>query len=169
MRIASIARIARPAAMPRTHPAAIRARTIYSTSILRTSAGYGDPQDEKIENQTPKSQTKKDGSGHEVAGGKPSSSADPHPDGQGKGTGVTGGTTDPEIKPLEGNSNEDKKVSAKETKETKKIGEDPKQEEVGGEYFPVREFGLIRLLLCCEDGRNGDKETDKTGAGVIGG
>jgi hypothetical protein len=134
MRFHSIARLARPAAIQATP---LRARTLHSTSLLRTQAGYGDPQDEKIENKTPMSQTKTDQHGHEVASGsgKPSSSADPQPEGQGKGTGTTGGTTDPEIKPLEQNANEDKKASGQEIKETKKVGEDPKKEEVGGMFL----------------------------------
>lgn len=134
MRFHSIARLARPAAIQATP---LRARTLHSTSLLRTQAGYGDPQDEKIENKTPMSQTKTDQHGHEVASGsgKPSSSADPQPEGQGKGTGTTGGTTDPEIKPLEQNANEDKKASGQEIKETKKVGEDPKKEEVGGMFI----------------------------------
>lgn len=133
MRFPSIARLARPAP---TLPRAMPVRAIHTTPLVRTQAGYGDPQDEKIQNETPKSQASKDQHGHEVAGGgggKPSSSADPHPEGQGKGTGVTSGTTDPEIKPLENIANEDKKASGQEVKETKKVGEDPKKEEVGGE------------------------------------
>lgn len=99
------------------------ARYFSATSITRTTAGYGDPQDEKIVNKTP---TPKDS--------HPSSQPDPHPKGKGKGTGSSSGMTDPEVagKTGLGKSGEDKKVKDKEVKETKKIGEKPEKEEVGG-------------------------------------
>ena len=100
-------------------------RNLTSSSILRTSAGYGDPQDEKIANQTPqpnadpKEQT------------FPSSQPDPHPHGKGKSTGTTSGLTDPEVAGKSGGK-ADKEVTEKEIIETKKIGQQPKKEEVGG-------------------------------------
>ncbi|WRT69691.1 uncharacterized protein IL334_006681 [Kwoniella shivajii] len=101
------------------------ARTIHSTAFRATTAGYGDPQDEKADNHTP----------------TPSSSTDPKPNGQGKGPGTTSGTTDPEVKKGSvGNAGGEKgagdkskeNVSGQEVRETKKIGEEPKKEETGG-------------------------------------
>lgn len=181
MRFTSLTHLARPTAL-RAAPSSLplRARTLHSTSLLRTQAGYGDPQDEKIENRTPKSQTKTDQHGHEVASGtgKPSSAADPHPDGQGKGMGSTGGTTDPEIKPLEQNANEDKKHSGQEIKETKKVGQDPKKEEVGGEFILSLSLRACTKKWGRRGGRGGERgrgavasrgSANRPGAGVIGG
>ena len=133
---------ARPTALS-LRPTALSLRSIHSSALVRASAGYGDPQDEKIENNTP----------------TPSSTPDPQPAGQGKGTKSQSGTTDPEVKPKKktksksssskesdgksveektGNAGGDggartkKTPSEKEIKETKKIGEEPKKEEVGG-------------------------------------
>jgi hypothetical protein len=89
-------------------------RTLSSTSARHTSAGYGDPQDEKIENNTP----------------TPSST--PHP--------TQKGSTDPEVtdsvESVTGNKSgkegKSKGHEQREVKETKKLGEDAKSEEVGG-------------------------------------
>lgn len=134
--------IARPALRAPVVPAA---RSIHSTTLLRTTAGYGDPQDEKADNHTPT-----------PTAGKPSSSADPQPEGKGKGTKSTSGTTDPEVKPKKSSSSSKKNSDSKsveektgnaggdggartkktpseqEIKETKKVGEEPKNEKVGG-------------------------------------
>ncbi|WWC92797.1 uncharacterized protein L201_007756 [Kwoniella dendrophila CBS 6074] len=105
--------------------ARVIARPFTTTPLRRTTAGYGDPQDEKADNHTP----------------LPSSTPDPHPEGQGKGPGKRTGTTDPEVaqgnvgnaggKKGSGDSAKEN-VSGQEIKETKKIGEEPKKEEVGG-------------------------------------
>lgn len=115
--------------LPRAH--------IHTTPLLRTATGYGDPQDEKIENKTPQPNTSKDSGGHSVAGGKPSSASDPS----------SGGTTDPEVgakktkkgktgsaggKKNGASSSSDDHASGQEIRETKKVGESPKNEEVGG-------------------------------------
>jgi hypothetical protein len=98
------------------------ARHIHATAYRATSAGYGDPQDEKAENKTP----------------LPSSTPDPKPKGQGKGPGSTSGSTDPEVRQKTGNAGGDggnrsaSTPNEKQVKETKKIGEEPKKEEVGG-------------------------------------
>ena len=100
------------------------ARGFTSSPLVKTTAGYGDPQDEKADNKTPTP--------------IPSSSSDPHPKGHGKGVGTSGGTTDPEVKTKTGNAGGDGKnrssqtPSESEIKETKKVGEKPKKEEVGG-------------------------------------
>ena len=111
---------------------AIRPRAFSNTIVRLTQTGYGDPQDERIDNYTP---TPKGGSA-----GKPSSSVDPQPDGQGTGAGQQSSTTDPEVKPKEttnaggdtGMGGDEGQIPEKQTKQTKKIGEDAKDEEVGG-------------------------------------
>jgi len=140
MSFRNITSIIRPASMAaraqsRLVPAS---RQISSTPFLRTAAGYGDPSEEKIDNNTP----------------TPSSTPDPKPNGQGQGTKSTSGTTDPEVKPKQsggeakeskapkgqstGNAGGDKgertskNPDEQDIKETKKIGEEPKKEEVGG-------------------------------------
>jgi len=104
----------------------LHSRQFHPSITSHTTTGYGDPQDEKIENNTPTP--------------KPASSTDPHPDGQGKGPGTKSGSTDPEVGAgkvgsaggAKGAGGKDAKVNAKEMRETKKVGEDPKHEEVGG-------------------------------------
>ncbi|WWD20309.1 hypothetical protein CI109_104785 [Kwoniella shandongensis] len=99
-------------------------RSFQTTTLRSTTAGYGDPQDEKADNYTP----------------TPASTADPQPNGQGQGVGQKSGTTDPEVGKVTGNaggekgagSKEKEDVSGQEIKETKKVGEEPKKEEVGG-------------------------------------
>ncbi|WVR08058.1 hypothetical protein IAU60_005104 [Kwoniella sp. DSM 27419] len=100
-------------------------RSFHASPLARTTAGYGDPQDEKADNHTP----------------TPSSSSDPKPAGQGEGPGTKSGTTDPEVsKGSMGNAGGEKgagnkaeeDVSAKEVRETKKVGEEPKKTESGG-------------------------------------
>lgn len=142
------ARAAAPRPMSAMPAMVTRMRTLHTSSIRRTTAGYGDPQDEKMENHTP----------------TPASSADPKPQGQGKGPKTKSGTTDPEVKPKSkskspsskkgtsdksttktddalkktGNAGGDggkrsaKTPDEKEIKETKKVGEAPKKEEVDG-------------------------------------
>ena len=95
-------------------------RCFRTTPAKLASAGYGDPQDEKVDNHTPTA----------------SSTPDPQPGGQGKGPGSQTGTTDPEVaKGSTGSAGGEKGagsaaagVSASEIRETKKIGEDPKKE-----------------------------------------
>jgi len=134
----------RPALFPHRYPqltaspptlAAPSQRYFHPSIPSSTTAGYGDPQSEKIKNYTPTP--------------KPSSSADPQPDGQGKGAGQKSGSTDPEVSAksgtAEGNKGEvgnaggepgagggGENVKEKQFRETKKVGEDPKKEEVGG-------------------------------------
>jgi len=128
-------------------PRPVAVRTLYTSPIRFTTAGYGDPQDEKADNHTP----------------TPASSADPKPKGQGKGPKTKSGTTDPEVKPKsksssskskgttdksttktddamkktgnaggDGGKRSKKTPDEKEIKETKKVGEAPKKEEVDG-------------------------------------
>lgn len=101
-------------------------RSFTSSPPRATSTGYGDPPEEKAANETP----------------TPSSTADPQPGGQGKGPGKQSGTTDPEVGNSSGTgsaggkkgagSAENEAVTGKEIRETKKVGEEPKKEEVGG-------------------------------------
>lgn len=100
-------------------------RAIATTPRLRTTAGYGDPQDEKAANHTPtpggKSSTDqqmKSHSGTETA---------KTPAGQGKGGAVrsAGGKSGAGDQAKE-------EVTEKDIKETKKIGEEPKNTEEGG-------------------------------------
>ena len=82
-------------------------RYLSTSAIIRTSAGYGDPQDEKINNNTPQPNA------------NPRDQSFPN----GADAGVakkTGNTSD----------GGDKEVTEKEIKETKKIGESPKKEKV---------------------------------------
>ena len=101
-------------------------RSLGTTTPRFTQAGYGDPQDEKADNHTP----------------LPSSTPDPQPAGQGQGPGQKSGSTDPEVsvKPgktgNQGGDSGDKgssgnTPSGQDIRETKKIGENPKKEEVG--------------------------------------
>lgn len=96
-------------------------KSFSSTPNRLSTAGYGDPPDEKADNHTP----------------TPSSTPDPKPAGQ---SGNQSGSTDPEVggvgsgggKQGAGDKgNED--VSGSEIRETKKIGEEPKKEENGGD------------------------------------
>ena len=109
-------------------------RAFHRTSVAFTSTGYGDPPDEKANNQTP----------------TPSSTPDPKPDGKSKAT------TDPEVSGKskgkqgdgegpkaqtggvgsgggkQGTGSKDEGMSGQEIRQTKKIGEEPQNEEVGG-------------------------------------
>lgn len=106
----------------RSAPAVRHFRT---TPTYLSSAGYGDPQDEKADNHTPTA----------------SSTPDPQPGGQGKPAGTQTGSTDPEVatgntgsaggQAGAGGGMEGSKAS--DIRETKKIGEDPKLEQVNGE------------------------------------
>ena len=111
--------------LPRFHlRSAPVVRYLRTTPTALSSAGYGDPQDEKADNHTP----------------TPSSTPDPQPGGQGKRPGEKTGSTDPEIaKGSTGSAGGEKGaggksggVEANEIRETKKIGEQPKREEAGG-------------------------------------
>jgi hypothetical protein len=94
-------------------------RAISTSAPRYTTAGYGDPQDEKIENNTP----------------TPGST--PHPTQKGAQQSNQSGSTDPEVAQKTGNagsssSGSEKSHEGTEVKETKKIGEQAKEEEVGG-------------------------------------
>jgi len=117
-------------------------RPLSTSAPLRAAAGYGDPQDERIKNETP----------------TPATTPDPKPAGSKSGPKTKSGTTDPEVKPKKstkksepkeaketktkakstGNAGGDKgertneNPSEKDVVETKKVGESPKLEEVGG-------------------------------------
>ncbi|KAK8849680.1 hypothetical protein IAR55_005015 [Kwoniella newhampshirensis] len=101
-------------------------RAFQTTTLRSSTAGYGDPQDEKADNYTP----------------TPGSTADPKPNDKGYGAGQKSATTDPEVGKVTGNAGTDKgsgsgssekgNPSGQEIKETKKVGESPKKEEVGG-------------------------------------
>lgn len=80
-----------------------------STTVPRLATGYGDTNPEQT-----------DGKGTPT----PASTPDPNPKGQGKDAGEKTGVTDPEV-------GQGKGASGTELKQTKKIGEDPKEEEVG--------------------------------------
>lgn len=91
------------------------ARSFSSTPLRKTTAGYGDPQDEKIANETP--------------GIKQQSSTAPemksHSGTEGGGVGSAGGKA--------GAGDQAKEdVTAKDIRETKKVGEEPKKTEEGG-------------------------------------
>lgn len=98
-------------------------RTISSTPIRFTTAGYGDPQDEKIENETPgikqQSSTAPEMKSHS---GTESGSSSSGGKGEVKSQGGAAGAGD--------KGKED--VSAKDIRETKKIGQEPKKTEEGG-------------------------------------
>lgn len=119
------------------------ARPLSSSAIIRTSAGYGDPQDEKIENRTPLGKSSTDperkqgrtetiatnqGEGTSTGSGSASGGhgGDNSSSGSSKGSvGSQGGK--------EGAGNKAKEdVSAQEIRETKKIGEEPKNTAEGG-------------------------------------
>jgi hypothetical protein len=100
-------------------------RTISSTPTRFTTAGYGDPQDEKMANETPgiKQQSTtapemKSHSGTETSSGSSSKGGK----GEVKSQGGAEGAGD--------KGKED--VSAKDIRETKKIGSEPKNTEEGG-------------------------------------
>ena len=109
-------------------------RKISTTQYLR-AAGYGDTPMEKATNPNDNSTGHNKNENEDASA--PSSQPDPHPQGKGKGTGSSSGMTDPEVGKKTGNAGGqkgagDKMVTEKETRETKKIGSDPKKEEVGG-------------------------------------
>lgn len=92
---------------PRT--AFLPSKAALSTSVPRFATGYGDTNPEQASGKgTP----------------TPASTPDPKPDGQGNKAGEKSGTTDPEV-------GGEKGPHGKDVKETKKIGEEPKKEEVG--------------------------------------
>ena len=97
---------------------ATTSRALSTTPARFTTAGYGDPQDEKIENKTPGIK------------GKGGSSTAPEMK-ESKQEGGQG-----EVKSQGGKSGARDKgkeeVSAKDIRETKKIGEEPKKTEEGG-------------------------------------
>jgi hypothetical protein len=101
-------------------------RGLSTTPSLLIQTGYGDHQSERIENETPLPKGKAGGpkakSGHATSGQKPATDKESSRNKGGVSVGNAGG------KKRGGGS----KVPEKEVKETKKIGEDPKKEEVGG-------------------------------------
>ena len=116
---------------PRTTPQSpIALRYFRSTPSRLASAGYGDPQSEKADNHTP----------------TPSSTPDPQPSGQGQAAGQKSGTTDPEVTKDQGgkvgsaggaqgagSEGQVKSVKPSDIRETKKVGENPKQEQESGQ------------------------------------
>jgi hypothetical protein len=109
------------------------ARGVFTSPTLRTQTGYGDPTGERIDNETPLPKGKKEGpkakSGHATSSTEPAKeeagglSRDTGGKGGGKGgLGNSGG------KPGAGRDSS----SEKQIRETKKVGQDPKKEEVGG-------------------------------------
>jgi len=96
---------------------ATTSRALSTTATRFTTAGYGDPQDEKIENKTP---------GIKGQGGSTAPEMKESKQSNGKGSvGSQGGK--------EGAGDKGKEeVSAKDIRETKKIGEEPKKTEEGG-------------------------------------
>lgn len=93
-------------------------RALSTTATRFTTAGYGDPQDEKIENRTPGIK------GKEGASTAPEMKESKQEGGKGS-VGSQGGK--------EGAGDKGKEdVSAKEIRQTKKIGEEPKNTEEGG-------------------------------------
>lgn len=101
------------ASVPRLSRTSIR--SFSSTPLRKSTTGYGDPEDEKISQETP-------------GLGKKSSTAPEmksHSGTEGGGVGSQGGK--------EGAGDKAKEdVSAKDIRETKKIGEEPKKTEEGG-------------------------------------
>ena len=109
-------------------------RGLSSTALRRTSAGYGDPQDEKIENKTPTPQAAKPSSASKSgAQSADKGTTDPEtaraakasgnaPRTQGGSVGNAGGE--------EGSGGS--QVDAQQLRETKKVGEEPKQTTEGG-------------------------------------
>jgi hypothetical protein len=96
---------------------ATTSRPLSTTATRFTTAGYGDPQDEKIENKTPGIKGQGGSTAPEMKEAKQSN-------GRGK-VGSQGGN--------EGAGDKGKEeVSAKDIRETKKIGEEPKKTEEGG-------------------------------------
>lgn len=116
------------------------ARPLSTSAILRTSAGYGDPQDEKIENQTPLGKSSTDG---ERKKGRTESIPTNQGSGDATSSGGHGGETSGSSGSSQGSvgsqggkegaGNQAKEdVSAQEIRETKKIGEEPKNTAEGG-------------------------------------
>lgn len=98
-------------------------RTIATTPRLRTTAGYGDPTEEKAANETPTpggktstDQSMKSHSGTETAQTSK---------GEGGAVRSAGGASG-------AGDREKEEVSAQDIRETKKIGEEPKKTEEGG-------------------------------------
>lgn len=90
-------------------------RSFSSTPLRKTTAGYGDPQDEKMANETP-------GIKQQSSTGSEMKS---HSGTEGGGVGSQGGKAGAGDKGKED-------VTAKDIRETKKIGEEPKKTEEGG-------------------------------------
>ncbi|OCF35215.1 hypothetical protein I317_02269 [Kwoniella heveanensis CBS 569] len=129
-----------------------RSRSLHATALRATQTGYGDPTDEKAANDTPlpsstpdpnpSGQGKGPGSktgvtdpevgntaGEYKSGGSGSSSSSSSSSGSGSGS--TGSVGNAGGEKGAGNAAEEH-VSSSEIKETKKVGQDPKKEEVGG-------------------------------------
>ncbi|RXK35183.1 hypothetical protein M231_07554 [Tremella mesenterica] len=106
-------------------------RTITSSSVRRTQTGYGDPQDEKIENNTPlPTHSRTD---HEVSSSSSQGTSDSEKASDFK-KGVREGDEGGEKKGKgkDGGKSKNKKNEEMVKKETKKVGEEPKKTKVGG-------------------------------------
>jgi hypothetical protein len=121
-------------AFARTPLARNAMRPLSTSAIVRTSAGYGDPQDEKIENKTPLGKSSTDPENKQgrtetipTNGGNGSTSGG-HGGSSGSSKGAVGSQGG-----KEGAGNQAKEdVSGQEIRETKKIGEEPKNTAEGG-------------------------------------
>ncbi|GFZ49623.1 hypothetical protein JCM24511_07024 [Saitozyma sp. JCM 24511] len=110
-------------------PATGSSRGVFTSPVVRTQTGYGDPSGERIDNETPLPKGKNEGpkarSGHATSSTEP---AKEDASGLSRDTGGKGGVGNAGGKPGAGGD----RSSEKQIRETKKIGEDPKKEEVGG-------------------------------------
>ena len=112
----------------------VHRRSIQTSTVLRTSTGYGDPPDEKAANETPTpsstpdpKQAGKSNTTDPEVGGKKSGRKGQGPGVKaGSATNATGRASKSQDKGKDG------EVDAQQIRETKKVGEDPKKEEVGG-------------------------------------
>ncbi|WVF68492.1 hypothetical protein IAT40_003259 [Kwoniella sp. CBS 6097] len=126
-----------------------QARSLQSTAFRATTTGYGDPTDEKAANDTPLPSSTPDpkpkgqgkGPGTKTGSTDPEVGAGEYKSGNsGSSSGTSSGSSSSSSKGSVGNAGGEKgagnaaeeNVSANEIKETKKIGEEPKKEEVGG-------------------------------------
>ncbi|RSH93310.1 hypothetical protein EHS25_007664 [Saitozyma podzolica] len=113
-------------------PATASSRGVFTSPVLRTQTGYGDPSGERIDNQTPlpkgKNQGPKARSGHATSSTEPAKGETRGLSRDTAGKGGKGGVGNAGGKPGAGGD----RSSEKEIRETKKVGEDPKKEEIGG-------------------------------------
>ncbi|WVQ96039.1 hypothetical protein IAU59_003139 [Kwoniella sp. CBS 9459] len=124
------------------------ARSLHATAFRATTTGYGDPTDEKAANDTPLPSSTPDPkpNGQGKGPGTQSGSTDPEVGAGEYKSGSSGSSSSSSSgsssgsKGSVGNAGGEKgagdaakeNVTASEIKETKKIGEEPKKEEVGG-------------------------------------